>query len=91
MTQAAETPDTPTLKSAVLARFVAETRYEDLPEDVVAKAERHILDTIGAGVAGAVSKEAHLLRAALLHYANDRIHNHNQQDDDGVYKIPIRL
>ena len=32
-----------------------------------------------------------LLRAALLHYANDRIHNHNQQDDDWVYKIPIRL
>lgn len=69
-TQAPETTDTPAeapvLKSALLARFAAETRYEDLPEDVVAKAERHILDTIGAGVAGAISKEAHLLRASLL-------------------------
>ena len=56
-TQAPETTDTPAeapvLKSALLARFAAETRYEDLPEDVVAKAERHILDTIGVRRSGA--------------------------------------
>ena len=32
-----------------------------------------------------------LLRAALLHHADDRIHNHNHQDDNRVHKIPIRL
>jgi 2-methylcitrate dehydratase PrpD len=46
-------------------RFVARTRYEDLPADVVAKAKRHILDTLGAALAGATSEEAKLTQAVL--------------------------
>jgi 2-methylcitrate dehydratase PrpD len=41
-----------------LARFIARTRFDDLPAAVVAKAERHILDTFGAALAGARSDEA---------------------------------
>lgn len=46
------------LKSEVLARFVMETPSEAVPDAMVKKAVRHILDSIGAGVAGAVSVEA---------------------------------
>lgn len=53
------------LKSEVLARFVVETPSEAIPDAMVKKAVRHILDSIGAGVAGAVSKEAHLLIETL--------------------------
>jgi len=48
-----------------LGCFVARTRYEDLPADIVAKAKRHILDTFGAALAGATSEEAKCARAAL--------------------------
>lgn len=40
------------LKSEVLARFVVETPSEAVPDAMVKKAVRHILDSIGAGVAG---------------------------------------
>ena len=49
-----------------LGAFVANTRYEDLPAEVVHKAKRHILDTLGAGLAGATSQEAQRTLAALL-------------------------
>ena len=41
-----------------LATFVAGARYEDVPAEIVEKAKRHILDTLGAGLAGATSEEA---------------------------------
>jgi 2-methylcitrate dehydratase PrpD len=50
---------------AQLGHFIADTRYEDLPPAIVVKARRHILDTIGAGLAGATSTEASLVRAML--------------------------
>ncbi len=53
------------LKSTVLARFIVETPSEAIPQAMVEKAVRHILDSIGAGVAGAVSVEAQRLTAAL--------------------------
>ena len=53
------------LKSEVLARFVVETPSEAVPDAMVKKAVRHILDSIGAGVAGAVSVEAQRLTAVL--------------------------
>ncbi len=53
------------LKSEVLARFVMETPSEAVPDAMVKKAVRHILDSIGAGVAGAVSVEAQRLTAVL--------------------------
>lgn len=38
-----------------LARFVAETRFSDLPDALVSRAKRHILDTFGATLAGSNS------------------------------------
>lgn len=53
------------LKSEVLADFIVNTPFDAIPKDMVSKAVRHILDSIGAGVAGAASKEAHLLLDTL--------------------------
>ncbi|NUT78572.1 MmgE/PrpD family protein [Pseudomonas sp. C1C7] len=41
-----------------LAQFCVETRFEDLPPTLVAQAKRHILDTLGATLAGADSSVA---------------------------------
>lgn len=49
-----------------LGTFAAEARYADLPPEIVEKAKRHILDTLGAGLAGATSEEAKRTLAALL-------------------------
>ena len=38
-----------------LAKFVVETKFDDLPADLVEKTKRHILDTIGATLAGSNS------------------------------------
>ena len=40
------------LISEQLARFVVWTKFEDIPEELVIKAQRHILDSVGAGIAG---------------------------------------
>lgn len=48
-----------------LGRFIARTHYDDLPAEVVAKAKRHVLDTLGAALAGATSDEATRAHAAL--------------------------
>src|SRR5262245_18300241 len=48
-----------------LATFVAGARYEDIPVEIVEKAKRHILDTLGAGLAGATSEEAKRAQAVL--------------------------
>lgn len=48
----------------VLARFTAELRFEDLPAALVAKAKVHILDTVGAALAGTRSAEFAMLEAA---------------------------
>jgi 2-methylcitrate dehydratase PrpD len=50
---------------ARLGSFVAEVRYTELPAGIVEKAKRHILDTLGAGLAGATSDEARLVLDAL--------------------------
>ena len=49
------------LISEQLERFVVWTKVEDSPEEHVIKAQRHILDSVGAGIAGAVSPETKLL------------------------------
>ena len=43
------------LISEQLARFVVWTKFEDIPEELTIKAQRHIVDSVGAGIAGAVS------------------------------------
>ena len=54
-----------TLKSEILAKFVVETTFESIPTDMVEKAKRHILDSVGAGIAGARSVEVARLMATL--------------------------
>lgn len=44
--------------SARLADFIVNTRFDDIPTSIVIKTKRHILDTFGAGLAGARSDEA---------------------------------
>lgn len=53
------------LKCRVLAEFVANTRWDDIPEAIREKAVRHTLDSAGAAVAGAVSEEANRLLSVL--------------------------
>ena len=48
-----------------LGAFVAQTRFEDLPDPMVAKTKRHILDTFGAGLAGATSDESRRVCAMI--------------------------
>ena len=52
-------------KSLALARFVLETYCADIPQSIREKAVRHILDSIGAGAAGAIAPETKLLTATL--------------------------
>ena len=51
--------------AATLGTFVHDMRFTDLPADVVAKTKRHILDTFGATLAGALAFEARQTRALL--------------------------
>jgi 2-methylcitrate dehydratase PrpD len=47
---------------ARLAQFCVDTRFEDLPAELVEQAKRHILDTFGAALAGAGSDVARQAR-----------------------------
>ncbi|WP_407310278.1 MmgE/PrpD family protein [Pseudomonas sp. nanlin1] len=49
-----------------LAGFVAESPFAAIPDAVVAKARRHLLDTLGAALAGADSAQAQRCLAALV-------------------------
>jgi 2-methylcitrate dehydratase PrpD len=51
--------------SEQLASFVAESSFDDLPPEVVAKAKRHLLDTLGAALAGARAEPARYARAVM--------------------------
>ena len=53
-------------KSEALARFIVETPLSAIPVEMYRKVERHTLDTIGAGIAGAISLEAQLLVKTLV-------------------------
>ncbi|MFF1760269.1 MmgE/PrpD family protein [Streptomyces sp. NPDC058266] len=48
-----------------LSRFAVRTRIDDLPASVVTKARHHLLDTLGAALAGANSTETTALLSAL--------------------------
>src|SRR3954454_8100717 len=51
--------------SAAVADFVADLRYDSLPQDVRHYARRHILDTVGVMIAGADSDVACQAEAML--------------------------
>ncbi len=48
-----------------LTRFVAQTRYDDIPADVLEKGKGHILDSLGCGLAGSVSPAFKIARDFL--------------------------
>lgn len=43
--------------SGQIAKFCVGVKYEDIPPAIVEKTKRHILDTLGAGIAGSLSDE----------------------------------
>ncbi|SAK73624.1 MmgE/PrpD family protein [Caballeronia hypogeia] len=48
-----------------LANFIADSSFDDLPHEVVEKAKRHLLDTLGAALAGARTEPARVARAVM--------------------------
>ncbi|WP_285249289.1 MmgE/PrpD family protein [Pseudarthrobacter sp. efr-133-R2A-89] len=48
-----------------IADFLTALRPADIPPEVLHRAKLHLLDTLGAGIAGAASREVHLSRSAL--------------------------
>ncbi|MGW8687795.1 MmgE/PrpD family protein [Streptomyces sp. NPDC055817] len=48
-----------------LADLIVDTTYDDLPDTVVRKATVHLLDTLGAGLAGAHSEETRIALSVL--------------------------
>lgn len=49
-----------------LVSFIRQTRFEDLPAELVARTKRHLADTLGAGLVGATSQVAKEVSAVLL-------------------------
>jgi len=56
-----------------LAKFCVDTRFEDLPPPLVEQAKRHILDTVGATLAGADSEVAKTARQVFEDEAGDTL------------------
>ncbi|MDR5826060.1 MmgE/PrpD family protein [Caballeronia sp. LZ043] len=54
-----------TLLSERLANFIAASSFHDLPPEVVAKAKRHLLDTLGAALAGTRTEPARHARNVM--------------------------
>jgi 2-methylcitrate dehydratase PrpD len=48
-----------------LSTFIAATSFAELPDAIVEKTKRHILDTLGAGLAGSTSDEASRARTMI--------------------------
>lgn len=48
-------------KSLTLAKFCVESTCESIPPEIAEKTLVHIIDSIAAGVAGAISVEASIL------------------------------
>ncbi|WP_223462250.1 MmgE/PrpD family protein [Pseudomonas sp. A-R-26] len=56
-----------------LAKFCVDTRFEDLPPALVEQAKRHILDTVGATLAGADSEIAKTARQVFQDETGDTL------------------
>jgi 2-methylcitrate dehydratase PrpD len=48
-----------------LANFIADSSFDELPHEVVEKAKRHLLDTLGAALAGARTEPARAARSVM--------------------------
>jgi 2-methylcitrate dehydratase PrpD len=51
--------------TAEICRFVAATRLEDIPEDVITRGRVHILDTLGLALAGSRSDAGRIVRGHI--------------------------
>ncbi|SAK60830.1 MmgE/PrpD family protein [Caballeronia temeraria] len=51
--------------SEQLANFIADSSFDDLPHEVAGKAKRHLLDTLGAALAGARTAPARAARSVM--------------------------
>ena len=51
--------------SEEIAGFCVSLKYEDIPLSIIEKTKRHILDTLGAGIAGSLSDEHYKLTNVL--------------------------
>ena len=49
-----------------IAHFVSGLRYEDIPEDVIARVKLLILDSLGCALYGTALEWSRILRATLL-------------------------
>ncbi len=58
--------------TAYVADFVGNTRYVDLPEEVVALGKKHILDGLGLALSGSAAKSGALVRRYLAPFAGAR-------------------
>jgi hypothetical protein len=62
---AGESPNAPGLTRYV-SEFIVNTRYEDIPQGVLALGKKSILDGFGLALAGSVSTLAPLLNASVV-------------------------
>ena len=53
----------------IMAEWAAGTRYDDLPETVVAEAKRYLMDSVGCALGGAQQHDVALARAVLREIA----------------------
>ena len=71
MTATTRTPQAPNADTAqpeysrILAEFIAATRYDDLPPQIIADAKLTILDWLGSALAGAHEEAARMARAVV--------------------------
>src|ERR1700691_3841272 len=63
-TKATEFPKTPNLTRDV-ARFIVDTRYADLSEEVIELGKKSILDGIGLALAGSIAESGEIAHAYL--------------------------
>ena len=54
----------------LLARFIVESRYSDLPDEALAYGRSSLLDASAVGIAGSASKGAKTLNSVLLPYSS---------------------
>lgn len=59
------------IATASVARFIANTRYRDLPPELIEMGKKHILDGLGVALAGAKTEVAKLTRAYVMSQGGD--------------------
>lgn len=63
--------------SQQLATFITQTTFDDIPAPIIDKAKRHILDTLGVGIAGAISDEVYKISLLLIRLEGTSLNQSN--------------